>query len=249
MEAPDAIYLGAVVPQTGAFAGGGAQVLRGYQYAVDAINAAGGVYVAEYDTNLPLELIVRDDESDPNKTTAIMEEMAGQGISAYLGGFASPLHAAGTAVAEKNQIPYLGVATALQALHEKGYRYYFSPFPKSPDIAKSVFEMLNTLLPEGGRPTRVGIFQEATDWGEELGALWEEEAAKQGYEIVLHETYAPGSADFTDMILKAQAADVRGVAEPAYATRRVQHLQADGRARLEAAVQSRGASRRRSHLE
>jgi branched-chain amino acid transport system substrate-binding protein len=211
MEAPDAIYLGAVVPQTGAFAGGGAQVLRGYQYAVDAINAAGGVYVAEYDTNLPLELIVRDDESDPNKTTAIMEEMAGQGISAYLGGFASPLHAAGTAVAEKNQIPYLGVATALQALHEKGYRYYFSPFPKSPDIAKSVFEMLNTLLPEGGRPTRVGIFQEATDWGEELGALWEEEAAKQGYEIVLHETYAPGSADFTDMILKAQAADVQAL--------------------------------------
>jgi branched-chain amino acid transport system substrate-binding protein len=211
MEAPDAIYIGAVVPQTGPFAGGGAQVARGYTYAVDAINAAGGVYVEEYDKKLPLELLLRDDESDPNKTTAIMEDLAGERVVAYLGGFASPLHAAGAAVGEKNQIPYLGVATALQALHEQGYTYYFSPFPKSPDIAVSVFEMLNTLVAEGERPTRVGIFQEATDWGEELGALWEEEAAKAGYEVVLRETYAPGTEDFTDMILKAQAADVEAL--------------------------------------
>jgi branched-chain amino acid transport system substrate-binding protein len=211
MEAPEAIYLGAVVPQTGAFAGGGAQVVRGYTYAVEAINAAGGVYVEQYDTNLPLELILRDDESDPNKTTAIMEEVAGEGIVAYLGGFASPLHAAGTAVGEKNQIPYLGVATALQALHEQGYEYFFSPFPKSPDIAVSVYEMLNGLIAEGERPTRVGIFQEATDWGEELGALWADEAANFGYEVVLHETYAPGTEDFTDIILRAQAADVQAL--------------------------------------
>jgi branched-chain amino acid transport system substrate-binding protein len=169
------------------------------------------VYVAEYDTSLPIEMILRDDESDPNKTTAAMEELAGQNITVYLGGFGSPVHAAGAAVAEKNQIPYLGVATALQALHELGYQYYFSPFPKSPDIAVSVFEMLNASIAEGERPTRVGIFQEATDWGEELGALWEEQAALFGYEIVLHETYAPGTEDFTDMILKAQAADVEAL--------------------------------------
>jgi branched-chain amino acid transport system substrate-binding protein len=211
MTAPDAIYLGAVVPQTGPFAGGGAQVVRGYTYCIDIVNEAGGVYVAEYDTNLPLEMILRDDESDPNKTTAAMEELAGQDITVYLGGFASPVHAAGTAVAEKNQIPYLGVATALQALHEQGYQYYFSPFPKSPDIATSVFEMLNASIPEGERPTRVGIFAEATDWGEELGALWEEAAPQYGYEVVLHETYAPGTEDFTDIILKAQAADVEAL--------------------------------------
>jgi branched-chain amino acid transport system substrate-binding protein len=103
------------------------------------------------------------------------------------------------------------VATALQALHEQGYRYFFSPFPKSPDIAVSVFEMLNGLLPEGERPVNVGIFQEATDWGEELGALWAQEAEAHGYEVVLHEEYTPGSDDFTDIILRAQAADVQAL--------------------------------------
>lgn len=211
MDAPEAINIGAVVPVTGAFAGGGAQVERGYRYAVEAINEAGGVYVEEFDASIPLNLILLDDESDPNKTVSNMEELAGEDIVAYLGGFGSPVHAAGTAVAEKNQIPYLGVATALQALHEQGYQYYFSPFPKSPDIAVSVYEMLDGLVAEGERPTRVGIFQESTDWGEELGALWVEEAANHGYEIVLHEKYAPGTTDYSDLILKAQAADVQAL--------------------------------------
>jgi branched-chain amino acid transport system substrate-binding protein len=210
-DVPEAIVIGAVVPQTGPFAGGGAQVVRGYTYAIEAINEAGGVYVEEYDTNLPLEMILRDDESDPNKTTSAMAELAGEDISVYLGGFGSPVHAAGAAVAEQNQIPYLGVATALQALHEQDYQYYFSPFPKSPDIAVSVYEMLNTLVPEGERPLRVGIVAEATDWGEELGALWEEEAANHGFEVVLHETYAPATEDFTDIILRAQEAEVEAM--------------------------------------
>jgi branched-chain amino acid transport system substrate-binding protein len=211
MDAPESIKIGAVVPLTGAFAGGGAQIERGYIYAVEAINEAGGVTVDEFGTAVPLELDVRDDASDPNQTTSIMDELAGEDIVAYVGGFATPVHAAGSATAERNGIPYLGAATSTQALHEQGYQYFFSPFPKSPDMAATVFEMLNGLVPEGERPLRVGIFQEATDWGEELGPLWVEEAGNNGYEVVLHETYAPGSTDFTDIILAAQAADVQAL--------------------------------------
>jgi branched-chain amino acid transport system substrate-binding protein len=210
-EAPDAITIGAVVPLTGAFAGGGAQIERGYVYAVDAINEAGGVYVEEFDAQIPLELDVRDDASDPNQTTSIMDEMAGGGIVAYLGGFATPVHAAGSATAERNGIPYLGAATSTQALHEQGYQYFFSPFPKSPDMARTVFEMLNGLIPEGDRPLNVGIFQESTDWGAELGPLFTQEAESHGYEVVYHETYAPGTTDYTDLILGAQAAGVEAL--------------------------------------
>lgn len=210
-EAPEAIRLGAVIPLTGPFAGGGAQVERGYRYAVEAINEAGGVYVAEFDAQILLELDVRDDASDPNQTTSIMDEFAGGDIVAYLGGFATPGHAAGSATAERNGIPYLGVATSTQALHEQGYQYFFSPFPKSPDMAVTVFEMLNGLIAEGERPVNVGIFQEATDWGEELGPLFVQEAENFGYEVVYHETYAPGTTDFTDLILGAQAAGVEAL--------------------------------------
>ena len=211
-EPPAAINVGAVVPLTGAFAGGGAQVERGYRYAIEAVNEAGGVMVEEFGTSLPINLVLRDDASDPSQTVNQMQDLfANEDIVAYLGGFGSPLHAAAAAIAEQNEVPYLGVAFALQSIHEQGYRYLFSPFVKSPDIAVSVYEMLNGVLAEGERPTRVAIFQESTDWGEELGPLWAAAAPEFGYEIVVHETYAPGTTDFSDLILRAQAADANAL--------------------------------------
>ena len=81
-----------------------------------------------------------------------------------------------TAIAEKNKVPYCGVAFALWQIHQKGYKYLFSPFVKSPDQGKDVYEYLNAQIPEGQRPTKVAIFQEKTDWGKELGGLWKENA-------------------------------------------------------------------------
>ncbi len=51
-EAPETIKIGAVVPLSGPFAGGGVQVQRGYEMAVNAVNENGGVYVEEFDANI-----------------------------------------------------------------------------------------------------------------------------------------------------------------------------------------------------
>jgi branched-chain amino acid transport system substrate-binding protein len=205
--APEAIEVGAVVPLTGKYASGGAQVQAGYEYAVDDINAAGGVYVAEYDAKIPLKLTLLDDESDPTKTVSRLETLySEQEVVAYFGGFGSDLHAAAAAIAEKNKVPYLGVAFALWQIHQQGYEYLFSPFWKSTDIGDGVYEFLNEMVPEGERPTKVAIFQETTDWGIELGGLWKEHAPEYGYEVVVYEEYAPGAGEFSDMILKAKGA-------------------------------------------
>jgi branched-chain amino acid transport system substrate-binding protein len=210
-QAPERIDVGAVIPLTGAFAGGGVQVQRGYEMAVEDINADGGIYVEAFDATIPIELHIMDDESDPNSTVSSLESLNSDGVVAYLGGFGSSLHEAAAAIAEKNQVPYLGVAFALQQVHEEGYEYLFSPFPKSPDLSDSFFEMVNSYVPEGERPTRVAIFQEQTAWGIEMGTLWQEAAEAAGYEVVVYEEYTPGSSDFTDIILRAQEADAQTV--------------------------------------
>lgn len=107
-----------------------------------------------------------------------------------------------------NATPYIGVAFALWDVHQQGYEYRFSPFPKSPDLSRVVFEFLNETLDEGDRPTRVGILQEQTDWGIELAEFWTADAEEFGYEIVAHEEYAPLTQDFTDLILAMQDAEV-----------------------------------------
>jgi branched-chain amino acid transport system substrate-binding protein len=205
-DMPDAIEVGAVISRSGPFAGGAAQIERGYMMAVEQINAAGGVQVG--DVQLPISLTILDDESDPTKTVSALEELGEQGVVAYLGGFSSTLNAAAAAVAELNGIPYIGVAFALWDVHQQGYEYLFSPFPKSPDLAVTTFDLLDT-IDEAIRPTRVGIVQESTDWGIEMAGFWTEEAEARGYEVVLHEEYAPGNQDFTDIILAAQEAEVQ----------------------------------------
>jgi len=204
--APAFIDIGASIPLTGRFGSLGAMVKPGYEYAVADINAAGGVYVKEYDAKIPLRLTIYDDESDPTKAVSKMETLfSEQKVTAYLGGAGSDMHAATAAIAEKNKVPYLGIAFALWQIHQQGYKYLFSPFPKSPDQTRDVFEVLNT-IPEAQRPKKVAIFQEKTDWGIELTTMWKENAAKYGYDIVVLEEYTPRSEDFSAMILKAKSA-------------------------------------------
>ncbi len=205
--APEAIDIGASIPLTGKYGALGAMVKPGYEFAVTHINAAGGVYVKAFDKKIPLRLTIYDDESDPTKAVSKLETLySDKKVVAYLGGAGSDMHAATAAIAEKNKVPYLGIAFALYQIHQKGYKYLFSPFPKSPAQARDVYEILNAEIPEGQRPKKVAIFQEKTDWGIELGGLWKENAPKYGYEVVVYEEYAPRSADFSDIILKAKAA-------------------------------------------
>jgi branched-chain amino acid transport system substrate-binding protein len=202
------IKVGAVVPLTGRYGAGGAQVRAGYEIAVEHINAAGGVTVAG--KKLPLELVLLDDESDATKTVARLEYLATQTVVAYLGGFGSDLHAAAASVAEKNKTPYLGVAFALYKVHQQGFRYLFSPFWKSPDIAHALPPLLNS-IPAGERPKSVAIFQERTDWGREMAAAWTEAGKASGYQVTVTGEYSAGAKDFSDIILKAKAANAEAV--------------------------------------
>jgi branched-chain amino acid transport system substrate-binding protein len=206
---PATAKLGAVVPLTGRYGVGGAQVKAGYEFAVEDINSRGGVQVGN--RRMPLELTILDDESDPTKTVSRFEAIAAQGVVTYLGGFGSDLHAAAAAVAEKNKIPYCGVAFALHSIHEHGFRYLFSPFPKSPDLASETYRFLNASIPAEQRPRRVAIFQERTDWGRELGNIWTARSRENGYQVVLQADYTPISRDLSDIILRAKNAGADAV--------------------------------------
>jgi ABC-type branched-subunit amino acid transport system substrate-binding protein len=206
--APEFIEIGGSIPLTGPFGSLGNMVLPGYELAVADINADGGVYVEEYGVKVPLRMTYYDDESDPTKAVNNLETIfSDQNVTAYLGGAGSSMHAAASAIAEKNQVPYCGIAFALYQIHQQGYKYLFSPFPKSPQQAKDTFEILNAAIPEGERPTKVAIFSYSDDWGKEIGDLWEQNAAEAGYEVVLREErpVAPDN-DWSDAILKAKAA-------------------------------------------
>src|SRR5256885_15496511 len=81
LAAAQTIKLGAVVPLTGRYGAGGAQVRSGDEIAVEQINAAGGVTVAG--KKMPLELVLLHDESEATETVARLESLAAQGVGAH----------------------------------------------------------------------------------------------------------------------------------------------------------------------
>jgi branched-chain amino acid transport system substrate-binding protein len=192
--APPSLKIGAVMGLTGRYASLTEQVKNGYEIAFADLNKT---------SKLQLELKMLDDESDATKTVQRVESLySGDNVLAFLGGAGSDLHAAAAAVADKDKTPYLGVAFALLTVHQKGLRYLFSPFPKSPSLSKSIYEILDTVSP---KPTKIAIFTEKTDWGAELNGLWKQDGTAKGYEIVANEEYAPGASDYSALILKGKS--------------------------------------------
>lgn len=203
VPAPATINIGAAVPITGAQAAGGAQVQAGYQFAVDTINAAGGVFVKQYNKKIPLQLTILDDESDPTKTVSRLETLYSTNhVVTYLGGFSSALNVAGCAIGEKNKTPWIGVSFAALGPFQQGFKYIFSPFAKTPDF-QSIFEVLKN---QTDKPTKAVVWQRQEDWGTEMGDMWKKAAAVYGYQIVNYQTYAPGATDFSSLIVAAKSA-------------------------------------------
>jgi branched-chain amino acid transport system substrate-binding protein len=204
--ATETIKIGAVVSLTGPFGSAGVELRQGYRVGIDMINEAGGVQVEELGKKMLLELIIRDDESDPVKTVSRAEELCSrQNVAVLLGGYGSSLHAAAVPVAERYKVPYLGVAFALYSIHQQGYKYLFSPYIKSPMQAKGMFDSLQSELGDR-RPKKFAIFEILDDWGKELSEYWRQEAKKHGASIVYDATHPRSNKDFSSLLLGAQAA-------------------------------------------
>jgi len=120
---PKSIKIGGAVSSTGGFASGGLESKFGYEQAVADINKEGGVFVKEFNKQIPLELIIEDDESNSTKCVARLEKMHSvDKVVAYLGPYGSTLCAAAAGIAEKNRVPILAVSFSLLAPHQQGYK-------------------------------------------------------------------------------------------------------------------------------
>ncbi|MGA2466828.1 MAG: amino acid ABC transporter substrate-binding protein [Thermodesulfobacteriota bacterium] len=205
-SAPETIKVGAAVSLSGPFGSQGREQKVGYQIGVNDVNQEGGIYVKEFGKKIPMELIVLDDESDPVKLVSRLETLdTMHKVVAYFGGFGSSMHAVGAVTAEKNKIPYLGVAFALYSIHQQGYKYLFSPFPKSPQQAVGHFDLLDS-IPKNMRPQKIAIFEIEDDAGKESSGFWRKEAAKRGYTIVCDKKHPLSCKDFSPLLMAAKSA-------------------------------------------
>jgi branched-chain amino acid transport system substrate-binding protein len=106
-QAQDTMKLGLVAAMSGQSAKSGEAIVRGLNIALDEINAKGGLLGKK------VELVVRDDESNPAKgVVAARELVQREKVVAMFGGLDTPVSMAIVPFANQSKVPFMGVWAA-----------------------------------------------------------------------------------------------------------------------------------------
>lgn len=196
---PAPIVLAATFSETGRHAELGEEMARGYHLAVEMLNEAGGIDGRE------VQLVLRDDASDPETSARIYGEFVASGsIHALLGPFSSPITGPAMDVAEAAEMPIVTATAAAPALWAgKGRQWSVQMFNPAPTFLQGSVELAS----QNGIRT-IALVYEDTQFPASLAQGVREAAQASGSRIVLDRSFPVGDADHE--ALAAAARDAGG---------------------------------------
>lgn len=156
--ASTAIRIGVIAPLTGPSADFGLPMLNGIKLAVEEINAAGGYLGRKF------ELLVRDDEANPDKGRKVSEDLVGQKIAVAIGFCNTGVAAKSLDIFQTNKIPLIipcATGTNLTHTYPGPESYIFRTSAK--DSIQASF-VVDDIVKRGW--TKVAVFADNTPYGE-----------------------------------------------------------------------------------
>ncbi len=205
--AQDYITLGSAISLTGKYSTNGLHAQRGYDFAVDKINAAGGLSVG--DKTYMLRIIYYDDESTPARGAQLAERLISQDeVQFMLGPYSSGLTKAIAPVTEKYGIPMVEAEGASRSLFNKGYRYLFAVLSTSEQyLATTISLAAGVAEKQGVSPSdvRVALAFENDPFSQDVRAGVLDDAAKFNMQIVIDDQLPRDLSDMAATLTKVQA--------------------------------------------
>ncbi len=168
------VRIGVSISATGRFAPLAQYLREGYDLWVEDVNRRGGLL------GRAVELVVRDDASDPAAARRIYEGLCdGGGVDLVFAPFSSDLTEAALEPTARCGFPLVAAGASADRIWQQGHRHVFGVFVPSSRLTMGFLEMLT--LRGGGR---LAIFQAAGTFPEEVArgtGLW---AGRYGIEVV-----------------------------------------------------------------
>ncbi|OJX64459.1 MAG: hypothetical protein BGO95_08235 [Micrococcales bacterium 73-13] len=203
-SAGDVIKVGASIPLTGGLASFGPIIQSGYEAAVADINAAGGITIDG--VSHQVELVLLDNESDPNKVADQARTLVlNDGVVGLLGSVTPGLTIPASNVADLESVPMVSSLTpngAWAAGNPDGWKFAWNLFMDEQQFSDIVWQTAD----EADTNKKVVIFADTEEDGVATGGLWEADAPGAGYEVVYRANNPAGTTDFTADINAAKAA-------------------------------------------
>lgn len=122
------VQIGAILSQEGRAAPYGQSIWRGMQMAMEDVNAAGGVDVGGAGSPLPLNIVMRDDRSDPQAAMQHAQELIAMGVPAVIAADSSEIALAIAPLFEEAEVIFMSPSASTPKLSEEG-DYVYRNFP------------------------------------------------------------------------------------------------------------------------
>jgi branched-chain amino acid transport system substrate-binding protein len=200
------ITLGASVQLTGSTANTGRYYKDAYEFAINKINADGGVKIGSEHRKLSLKLL--DNQSDVNLSVRQYVQLLSQDkVDLLLGGFASNFIIADSAISEKNEVPMVQGGGASDQIYSRGYKYIYGTLPAASDYFGSTIEAMTKLNP---KPKTVALLYADDAFDVSVAKGTRGLLKKAGFDTVIDERYSSNASDFNTLLsrIKSQHVDV-----------------------------------------
>jgi branched-chain amino acid transport system substrate-binding protein len=200
---PSAIKVGILQPVTGALAFDGTQGQIGAEAALKRINDAGGIKSLG---GAKLEMVFGDARSTPEGGTAEVERMAAEGVSAIVGGYASPICLAATQAAARYELPYIVDVGVADQIVTRGLTNTFRFAPGFGIVSKQAIDNLVTLNDAAGKPAKtVLLVHEDGLFGSGLAKLMQAELPRRGFDVLDTIAHPTPARDMSNIALQIRA--------------------------------------------
>lgn len=191
--AQDNITIGVINCMSGFGADMGLAGRQGAGIAVEEINATGGIHGKK------IELIYRDDESNPQKAvSAVNELISKQGIKVIMGMNMTHVANAVNKIINDQKIIFITIASGKILVNPLQYPYTFRLNVATDKEAR----VLVKYVVEDLKAKKIGFFRDSTAFGQTGYASVMEALKPYKIEPVAHEVYNPGDTDMTGQFLK-----------------------------------------------
>jgi branched-chain amino acid transport system substrate-binding protein len=199
----DTIILGSSISLTGKYATNGLHTQRGYDYAVDVINAAGGVKIGGKSYKLAVKYY--DDESTPARGAQLAERLIQQdGVDYMLGPYSSGMVKAIAPVSEKFGVPMVEAEGASRSLFTQGYKYLFAVLSTSEQYLATAIDMAAASTSDP-KSIRVAMAFEGDPFSMDVRAGVVDKINEYGMKTIIDDQLPADLSDMSTTLTKVKA--------------------------------------------
>jgi branched-chain amino acid transport system substrate-binding protein len=203
---PETIVIGNPIALSGPNAQGAMLTqVPSYDLWVEDVNAEGGIYVEEYDTRIPVEILRYDDTSDIGTSVQLLERLILEDeVDFIFPPWGTAFNFAIAPLVTEYETPVIGCTVGSQQLQEEAdqFPYFFTILNQPTTQGPGIVDLLVELEVE-----TVAVIHHTDLHGIEFAAVTVPLLEEAGIEIVVNTTYPVATEDLSQVLREVQDAE------------------------------------------